>query len=471
MNGDAHADGARALCVTADADTLDAARAQLGDVGFVTRFAASARSAVSKARDPDTRLVVVDLSLGERALELSCELATTPGAPPVVTLAPPAALDLALRSLRCGARACVPLPLDPGRLSAAAREAWAAPTPPAPPEEGFEGFIGESPPMLALYDRLRRLGRSEVTVLITGESGSGKELAARALHRLSPRATGPFVPTHLGAIPTDLVASELFGHERGAFTGAVDAAPGRFDIAARGTLFLDEVATMDAAVQVTLLRVLETFRYTRVGGRRERVADVRVVAATNRDLSAMVAEGSFREDLYYRLNVAAVAMPPLRERPSDVRPLAEHFLRRFSERFGTPARRLTAGAVARLEAHRWPGNVRELCNLMEQAAVFSASEVLDVDDLWVDPRARRAASVAPGPEPTLSRPDEAVRVEAGSLVVRPGATVEAVERALIFLTLDATEGNKLRAARALGLSRRSLYNKLQAYARDEGNER
>ena len=468
MNRDEPLDGATALCVTADAYTLESVRAQLIDLGLVTAFAASARSALAKSRADGTRLVVVDLTLGDQALALARELSSSEGAPPVITLARPASLDLAIDSLRHGARACVPLPLLPGRLTAAARESWAAPPAGGDPSEGFEGFIGDSPPMLALYNRLRRLGRSEVTVLITGESGSGKELAARALHRLSPRASGPFFTTHVGAIPSELVASELFGHERGAFTGAVESAPGCFDAAARGTLFLDEVATMEPSVQVALLRVLETFRFTRVGGRRERAADVRVVAATNRDLAPMVASGAFREDLFYRLNVATVSVPPLRDRPGDIEALATHFLRRFAARFGASARGLTPRALARLQAHAWPGNVRELSNVIEHAAVFSAAELLDADDLWVDVRARSERGAVADAEAGRA---QAVRVDHGTLVARPGATLDAVERALILLTLDAMEGNKQRAARALGLSRRSLYNKLQAYAREEGSER
>src|SRR5262249_33390873 len=274
----------------------------------------------------------------------------------------------AVEALKLGAADYLQKPLDPARLVSLVRELLASDN--VREAEGddddlvggslvFEGMVGGSRRMREVFTRIDRVAATMAPVLIVGESGTGKELVARAIHNRSRRRTGPFVPVHTGAIPRELIGSELFGHEKGSFTGAFAAAEGKFEAAAGGTVFLDEVGTMDAAVQVSLLRVLETYRFTRVGGRKELEADVRIVAATNKDLLDLVDDGIFREDLYYRLNVFTITLPPLRDRGEDILPIADRFLAKYAKRYGTPARRLSEGAIERLLAHDWPGNARD----------------------------------------------------------------------------------------------------------------
>ena len=272
--------------------------------------------------------------------------------------------------------------------------------------------MGGSRRMREVFARIDRVAGTMAPVLVVGESGTGKELVARAIHTRSRRRNGPFVPVHTGAIPRELIGSELFGHEKGSFTGAFAAAEGKFEAAAGGTVFLDEVGTMDSAVQVSLLRVLETYRFTRVGGRKEIEADVRIVAATNKDLLDLVDEAIFREDLYYRLNVFTVTLPPLRERDEDIRPIAERFLVKYAKRYGTAARRLSEGAIERLYRHDWPGNVRELRNVVEQTALFAPGEVVSADDIQLGqgrierrPRTRTTRTRPSAPLPAARRAD------------------------------------------------------------------
>jgi len=248
-------------------------------------------------------------------------------------------------------------------------------------ERDPSGIVGGSEPMRRALELVRKVAATDATVLVLGESGTGKELVARALHAGSRRAAGPFVTISCAAIPEPLLESELFGHERGAFTGAVKRKLGRFELADGGTLFLDEVGELPHAMQVKLLRVLQERRFERVGGEETVEADVRLVSATNRDLGAMVKAGTFREDLYYRLAVVPVTLPPLRDRPGDVRALAEHFLVKLAPRAGRRVRGLSAEALALLEAHRWPGNVRELENAIAQALVFAEGDLVEPADL------------------------------------------------------------------------------------------
>ena len=248
-------------------------------------------------------------------------------------------------------------------------------------ERDPSGLVGDSEPMRRVLELVRKVAATDATVLVLGESGTGKELVARALHAGSPRAAGPFVTISCAAIPEALLESELFGHERGAFTGAVRRKLGRFELADGGTLFLDEVGELPPAMQVKLLRVLQERRFERVGGEETVVADVRLVSATNRDLGAMVKAGAFREDLYYRLAVVPLTLPPLRDRPGDVRALCDHFLVKLAPRAGRRVLTLSPGALALLERHRWPGNVRELENALAQALVFADGEVIQPEDL------------------------------------------------------------------------------------------
>jgi DNA-binding NtrC family response regulator len=320
------------------------------------------------------------------------------------------------------------------------------------PRERSDVPLTLSPALRQLYDLVSRAARTTMTVLVLGETGSGKELVARALHERSPRAKGPFRVVNCGAIPSNLVESTLFGHERGAFTGADRQTRGIFEEAHGGTIFLDEIAELSFTAQPALLRVLEQRRITRVGGTREIEIDVRVIAATHRDLPAMVACGAFREDLLFRLDTMCLRVPPLRERREEIVPLAELFMRRASSEWGTRADRLSEEAVNALIAYAWPGNVRQLKNVIESAAAMATTNVVELDDL---------------PEHVSS---DLVQGSAGSAVVSPRAgsaslpaLVREFESKLVREALAKAGGNQAQAARILGVPRRTLANKVHCY--------
>jgi len=321
----------------------------------------------------------------------------------------------------------------------------------APLESG--GLLGDAPAFRQVIETLRQAAPTSATVLLHGESGTGKELAARLLHDLSPRAKGPFVPINCAAIPEGLLESELFGHERGAFTGAVARKEGRFERARGGTLFLDEVGEIPLSLQVKLLRFLQDGALERVGGTESLRVDVRVVAATNKDLAEAVRTGRFREDLYYRLDVVSLRLPPLRERREDVPLLAMAFLRRIAEKNNKRVAAFTPAALASLEGYSWPGNVRELMHAVERAVILCRGDTLDVADL---PEAVRGSPTALAELPPSGG--------AKALLVPLGTTMEEVERQVIKETLRRTRGDKNLAAQILGIAARTIYRKLD---RDE----
>ena len=303
------------------------------------------------------------------------------------------------------------------------------------------GMVGESPGLVALMDKVRRIAPSQGRVLISGENGSGKELVAQAIHTLSKRAQGPFVKLNCAAIPKDLVESELFGYERGAFTGATQAKRGRLELADQGTLFLDEIGDLSLEAQAKLLRVIETGEFERVGGTRTLRCEVRIVAATNKDLAAARESGEFREDLFYRLNVLPIQVPPLRERRTDIARLAAHFIAQSCAAEGKPALELTDEAQKLLEDYAWPGNVRELRNLMERAAILVDGGVVRAEDLamWLEPER--------GAEDAVGLRGEIERREA-----------EAIRRAL-----EGAAWNVTQAAQGLGIDRTNLHRKMRKY--------
>ena len=321
---------------------------------------------------------------------------------------------------------------------------------------GTFGIIGKSPPMRDLFRMMERLAATNATVLITGENGTGKELVARALHDISPRKAKRFVAVNCAAIPSELLESEFFGHKRGSFTGAVVEKQGLFEVADGGTFFMDEIGDMAPQLQVKILRVLQEGTFTPVGGTETRKVDVRIIAATNQDLTAMVKAGTFREDLYYRLHVVALKVPPLRERLDDVPPLVQYFMERLQKKHGGK-KRISEGLLARLMQLSWPGNVRELENEMEKLWVLSGKDevigelVFDEEVDQFSPRARptvqRQSSLPPTPPHGTSLPD----------------AVEALERRMITAALERASGNKTRAAEELGISRRNLIRKVQSY--------
>jgi len=317
---------------------------------------------------------------------------------------------------------------------------------------GFESIIGRSAPMERLFDQMKLVAPTRSSVLIIGESGTGKELVANALHRASPRRNERFLAINCGAIPSDILESELFGHERGAFTGAVSRKIGKFELAHRGTLFLDEISELYPELQVKLLRVLEERQVMRVGGSDLIDVDFRLVAATNRDLEREVSEGRFREDLYYRLKVVTLRIPPLRERPGDLAQLSDHFLSQFCQEHGKPVKRLGAEAMEMLARYPWPGNVRQLRNVMESVVIFHQGEEIAPVDLPVEVRESTTVS-------TVGAPVQAV--------VGGPRTMADIERQAILETLDRTGGHRAKAADVLGIGLRTLQRKLKEY-KDDG---
>ncbi|MEW6746797.1 MAG: sigma-54 dependent transcriptional regulator [Planctomycetota bacterium] len=312
--------------------------------------------------------------------------------------------------------------------------------------DGDPTLVGDHPSIKQLLATIRIVAKSKATVLIQGESGTGKELVARMLHAQSPRADGPFVRVNCAALSETLLESELFGHERGAFTGAVARREGRFELAHRGTLLLDEISEIAPSLQSKLLRVLEEEEFERVGGSRTIKIDVRIVGTTNRDLRAAIDDGEFRQDLYYRLNVVPISIPPLRERSSDIPILARHFLEIYAAQNGSPARELLSETIDLLMRYEWPGNVRELRNVIQRAVVLGKEKVI------------RPEQIALGSTKTTSAPAIAV-----------GMTVAEVEREVILKTLEETGYNRTAAASILGLTPRTLSNKIRLY-RAEGYE-
>jgi two-component system nitrogen regulation response regulator GlnG len=314
--------------------------------------------------------------------------------------------------------------------------------------------------LLETFKTIGRVAASSVPVLITGESGTGKELVARAIHNASARAAGPFVAVNAAAIPRELLESELFGHERGAFTGAIQARTGRFRDASGGTLFLDEIGDMPVELQAKLLRVLQTGEVTAVGARHAERVDVRILAATNRDPDQAVADGRMREDLLYRLRVVPIHLPPLRERPEDVPALAEHFVTRYAPELAGGPRWLAEGAIDFLRDQPWPGNVRELENAVKRALVLSSGEVLTADDFAFlrEPPGAPAAG-APELEGAVRREVEALLADAAARDLHP-RILERVERPLIEAVLRETDGNQIRAAARLGINRNTLRKKI-----------
>jgi len=308
---------------------------------------------------------------------------------------------------------------------------------------GLDQITGQSPAMQEIFDTIRQVAPTRATVLIQGESGTGKELVAQAIHRLSPQAQGPFVPVHCAALSHHLLESELFGHEKGAFTGAAEKRQGRFELADGGTLFLDEVSEIDPSIQVKILRVLEERQFERVGGQETIDVDIRLIAATNRDLKKMVEEGTFREDLFYRLYVVALDLPPLREREGDIPLLTQHFITTLSAANGKTVGGITPEAMDLLTAYTWPGNVRELRNVLERMVVLAKGNKLTVRD--IPSHIKEAA------------PHRAIGLPGGEL------SLNEAEKLMISKALKAHNGNRTQAAAQLGISRRTLHRKLNEY--------
>lgn len=401
-------------------------------------------------------------------------LARHPGLP-VIVISAQNTLSTAVRATERGAFEYLPKPFDLDDLCKAVTDALRRKADgmgqgaPGGDEDGMP-LVGRSPAMQDVYRTIARVITNDLGVLILGESGTGKELVARAIHELGQRKAGPFVAVNMAAIPRDLIEAELFGHERGAFTGAAARVAGKFEQASRGTLFLDEIGDMPMEAQTRLLRVLQSGEFTTVGGNRPIKANVRIVAATNKSLSELVENGSFREDLYYRLNVIPIDLPPLRERGEDVVLLARHFLAKAAEE-GLPFKQLDDGAARRLIAHDWPGNVRELENLMRRLSVLSREAM--ITEALVDARLRQGAETAAPPVRTYADDSLSLAVQQhladyfasfGGKLPPDGLyhrIQSTIERPLLKVAMDAVKGNQIKAARLLGVNRNTLRKKLQ----------
>ncbi|TKD06492.1 sigma-54-dependent transcriptional regulator [Polyangium fumosum] len=443
---------ARVLVVDDEASARSGLEKLLRQEGYAVDAAADGPSALQIAADRPPDVVVTDLKMPRMdGLELLQKLrATYPGVP-VIMVTAFGEVSTAVQAMRSGADDFITKPVDFDALAFSIERVIERTNLKAEAEElrrqlreregeGFEGLIGSSAALQKVYRVAKQVAPARATVLITGESGTGKGELARAIHKKSPRASGPFITLHCAALAESLLESELFGHERGAFTGADKRRVGRFEQANGGTLFLDEVGEIPPATQVKLLRVLQERTFERVGGNDPVEVDVRLIAATNRDLAKDVHDGRFREDLYYRLHVVHVEMPPLRLRGGDVLLLAMHFLRRFALENKKRIDGVTDRARAKLLAHRWPGNVRELENAIERAVVLCEGTQIDEDDLPID--------VAPLPK-------GGVRI--------PGATMAEIERFAILSTLDATNGSTAKAAEMLDISVRTIQYRLHEY--------
>jgi len=446
---------AEILIVDDDASHRRMLEAVLTEEGYAVTHAADGIAAIDAVSERWYDLILMDIRMSRMdGIEALHRIkAITPDIP-VIIMTAYAAVDTAVDALKSGASDYLTKPLDIdelrilvgktlryGRLeqeNQLLRERLGD-------RFDFANIVGHSPPMKQLFETISLVAPSEATVLISGESGTGKELIAGAIHQNSDRKDRPFIKVNCAALPEPLLESELFGHEKGAFTGAVRKKQGRFQLAHTGSIFLDEIAETAPTTQVKLLRVLQEQEFEPLGSTRSVKVDIRVIAATNRDMAREIREGRFREDLFYRLNVVEIPLPPLRDRQEDILPLAEHFLKRYAEKNRRMIKRFTPGAADLLMRYSWPGNVRELENAVERAVILCRGDAVGSDDL----------------------PD-ALHTEAGGeraaeAPLKPGLSLKEMERRMILRTLDETGGNRTRTAEILGISRRTLQNKLKEY--------
>jgi nitrogen regulation protein NR(I) len=434
--------------------------------GYEVTTAADGEQALAALHRAQIDVVVTDLVMPRMGgLDLLRQCATAHPDLPVIMITAHGTVDTAVEAMKAGAFDYITKPFEQEELRKVIAKAARARVlegqhvhPPAGDGER-PPLVGQSPSMRAVYDVIGRVADSPSTVLITGESGTGKELVAQALHRGSSRRTQPLIKVNCAAIPKDLVESELFGYERGAFTGAVGSKPGRFELADGGTLFLDEIGEVHIEMQVKLLRALQESEFERVGGIKTLRVDVRLIAATNRNLEALIADGRFREDLFYRLNVVPIALPALRDRREDIPLLIQHFIEKYNRRLGKRVERVDEGALEILIAYAWPGNIRELETGMERSVLFADGPLVTVAQLPETLRERVPGAVAP----------VAAMGALGAIAAPSGASMKDIvrqaqselERTLISRALEETGGNVTRAAKLLQISRKSLQVKMK----------
>ena len=439
--------------------------------GYSVTSVPDGRSGISAAFEVAPDLVILDILMPDiDGLTVLRKIKESHPQLPVLIITAQNIMTHAVEAMRRGAYDYLPKPFDIAVLLervdrglAQAEAVGSMKEPESIPAE-MEDMIGTSPLMEDLFKAMGRVAASDATVLVLGESGTGKELVARAIHRFSNRASGPFIAVNASAIPSELLESVLFGHEKGAFTGATETRKGKFELAAGGTLFLDEIGDMPANLQAKILRVLENHEFERVGGQRSFSSDVRVISATHRELWEAVKEGDFREDLYYRLNVVSLRIPPLRERREDIPVLTGHFLRVFAEEEGSKPRIISDGAMSVLVKHVWPGNVRELLNTLKRASVLASDRVIHTSDLGL--------SIEGSDKGIEENFDEFIRRWMHQ-IVEPWSTMEEgdlyeqvmsrVEKPLFELVMEAVKGNQVRAAKVLGINRNTLRERLRKY--------
>jgi two-component system response regulator AtoC len=431
---------------------------------FDIYLAADVAAAMSLLETQPVDVLLTDLRLtgGEEGLDLLKRAQTLPKPPVMILMTAYGSEKIAVQAMKRGAYDYITKPLDLEKLEAVLMRALHSRQVESENRQlreeldkkfGLENIIGNSPAMVEIYDRIRQVAPSRATVLIEGESGTGKELVAQSLHMLSPRKNARFVAVHCAALSPQLLESELFGHEKGAFTGAMERRVGRFEEANHGTIFLDEIGEIDAATQVKLLRVLGESVIQRVGSNQTIKVDARVIAATNKNLKVMVREGKFREDLFYRLDVVPVELPPLRDRREDIPLLADAFLKEFARENQRKVTAVSADAQEALQKYAWPGNVRELRATIERAVVLCRGERIGLRDLPAEVQGR--------PEPGLGGDHGfAARGASASL------NLEEMEKAFIQQALKLTDGNVTEAAKLLGISRRTLHRKIKTYKLD-----
>ncbi len=429
----------------------DSLASWLEEDGYRVDTAPDGQTALAKLREQAYAVLLVDLKMpGMDGLQVLAEARRLQPDAPVIIMTAYATVDTAVQAMKQGAYDYLVKPFEPEELSMmvgklthtqALRRENILLRKALKRRFEFKDMLSKSPKMDAVFELARTAAKSNSTVLILGESGTGKEVLARAIHAESPRRDGPFVGVSCAALTESLLESELFGHEKGAFTGATTSARGKFEIAAGGTLFLDEIGDISPKLQLDLLRVLDAREFRRVGGAQLIKTDVRIIAATNRDLKKLVESGTFREDLYYRLNVIPVTLPPLRERKEDIPLLVEHFLAQFRVEMQKPLEGVSAEGLEMLMAHDWPGNVRELKNVLERGAVLARGPIITPLDL----------ELAPAPPP------------AGGAARDTADSLREVERKHILATLRQHHWNITRSAKALGIDRVTLYNKIKRY--------
>ncbi|HVV28407.1 MAG TPA: nitrogen regulation protein NR(I) [Rhizomicrobium sp.] len=446
----------------------------LGRAGYDVRTTGTAAGLWRWVSAGEGNLVITDVVLpDESGFDLLPRIKRMRPELPILVMSAQNTLLTAITAAERGAFEYLPKPFDLKELTSVVQRALASPA--SKRDTGLEAaeerlpLIGRSPAMQEIYRVIARLTQTDLTVMIMGESGTGKELVARALHDYGKRRHGTFVAVNMAAIPKELVESELFGHERGAFTGATNRGVGRFEQAEGGTLFLDEIGDMPLEAQTRLLRVLQQGEYTTVGGRTPIKTDVRIIAATNRDLRQLIGQGLFREDLYYRLNVVPLRLPPLRERVEDIPDLVRHFLRKAEDE-GLPHKTLDNEALDMLRRHRWPGNVRELENLIRRLAVLQSGDTISaaaVSAELKEPARTFPADSGEGPQSLAQSVEQYLTryfLAQGDKLPPPGVydrIVQEVERPLISICLAATRGNQIRAAQLLGLNRNTLRKKIR----------